>query len=68
MSKHRGAGRQAHISRLTPVRSPRTNGISRQKTRDEDRRLKEKGEHGIHLVVPLRFLIARIWGDIMICK
>jgi hypothetical protein len=50
------------------VRSPRTGDISEKKTSDEDRRLKEKGEHGIHLVVPPRFLIARMWGDIMICN
>jgi len=48
------------------MRAPRASDISNKKTRDEDRRLKEKGEHGIHLVVPPRFLIARIWGDIMI--
>jgi hypothetical protein len=48
------------------MRAPRASGISNKKTCDEDRR-KEKGEHGIHLVVPpARFLIARIWGDIMI--
>jgi len=52
--------------RLAPVRTPCASGISNKEAGDEDRRLKEKGEHGIHLVVPPRFLIARIWGDIMI--
>jgi hypothetical protein len=47
-----GTRRQGYIMRPVPVRSPRTGGISNKKTRDEDRRLKEKGEHGIHPVVP----------------
>jgi hypothetical protein len=62
-----GTRRQGYIVRLAPVRSPCTSDVPSKKTRDEDRRLKEKGEHGIHPVVPPRFLIARIWGDIMIC-
>ena len=68
MPEHRSTRRQVYVMRLAPVRSPRTRGISNQKTRDEDRRLKEKCEHGIHLVIPPRFLIARIWGDIVICS
>jgi len=66
MPKHRGTRRQGHVLRLAPVRTPCASGISNKEAGDEDRRLKEKGEHGIHLVVPPRFLIARIWGDIMI--
>jgi hypothetical protein len=52
MSKHRGARRERRISRLAAMRSPRTNGISKKETPDEDRRLKEKSEHGIHPIVP----------------
>jgi hypothetical protein len=52
MSKHRGAGSEGCILRLAAMRSPRANGISKKETPDEDRRLKEKSEHGIHPIVP----------------
>jgi len=66
MSEHRDTRRQGDVLRLTAVPAPRASGISNKEAGDEDRRLKEKCEHGIHLVVPPRFSVARIWGDIMI--
>jgi len=52
--------------RLAPVRSPGTDNISGEETRNENRRLKEKSEHGMHPVIPPRLFIARMAGDIMI--
>jgi hypothetical protein len=54
MPEHRSTRRQVQVSRLAPARAPCASGISDNKPRDKDRRLKEKGEHGIHLVVPPR--------------
>jgi hypothetical protein len=66
MAKGRDPRREARELRLAPVRSPRTDNISGEETRNENRRLKEKSEHGMHPVIPPRFFIARMVGDIMI--
>lgn len=66
MAEGRDARREARELRLATVRPPGANNISGAETRDEKRRLKEKSEHGMHPVIPPRFLIARMVGDIMI--
>jgi hypothetical protein len=58
MSKHRDARLHGDELRPTP-RPPCAGGVSGKETRDKDRRLKEKSEHGMHPVIPPRFLIAR---------
>ena len=66
MAEGRDTRREARKLRLAPVRPPRADDISGEETRNENRRLKEKSEHGVHPVIPPRFLIARMVGDIMI--
>jgi hypothetical protein len=65
MAEGRDTRREARKLRLAPVRLPRADDISGEETRNENRRLK-KSEHGVHPVIPPRFLIARMMGDIMI--
>jgi hypothetical protein len=62
MPKHRYPRFKGGKLRPTPP-SPRTGDISDKETRDENRRLKEKSEHGLHPVIPPRFFIARIGRD-----
>jgi hypothetical protein len=66
MAKGRDARREARELRLATLRPPSANNVSDAKTRHENRRLKEKSEHGMHPVIPPRFFIARMTGDIMI--
>lgn len=60
MSEHRDARREVGKLSPAPVQAPRAGGISDKNTRDENRRLKEKNEHGMHLVISPRLLIAPI--------
>jgi hypothetical protein len=66
MAKSRDAWSEGREPRLSPMRPPGANGISANKPRNENRRLKEKSEYRMHPVIPPRFSIARMVGDIMI--
>jgi hypothetical protein len=66
MAEGRDTRREASELRLAPLRPPCADDITGSETRDENRRLKEKSEHGMHPVILPRFLIARMEGDIMI--
>jgi hypothetical protein len=66
MAEGRDTRREAREVRLAPLRPPRADDITGSETRHENRRLKEKSEHGLHPVILPRFLIARMEGDIMI--
>jgi hypothetical protein len=55
MPKHRDARRDGK-HRPTP---PRASSVAGQEAREKKRRWKEKSKHGIHPVIPPRFLIAR---------
>jgi hypothetical protein len=66
MPEGRDARRKRRELGLAPVRPPGASSISDDQTGNENRRLKEKSEHGMHPVIPPRFLIARTVGEIMI--
>jgi hypothetical protein len=60
MPEHRNARRDGCKLCLAPMRAPHANGISDDGTCHENRRLKEKSEHGLHPVIPPRLTIAPI--------
>jgi hypothetical protein len=62
MSEHRDAWRKVLRAPLQP---PGTSGVSDGNTRSENRRLKEKNEHGLHPVIPplLHHHHPDIWRD-----
>jgi hypothetical protein len=65
MPKHRDTRFKGGELRPMPP-PPCASEISNKEARDENRRLKEKSEHGIHPNILPSVSIARIWGDIMI--
>jgi hypothetical protein len=60
MPEHRDARRDTYELGPAPVRAPHASGVSDDDTRHENRRLKEKREHGLHPVIPPRLSIAPI--------
>lgn len=60
MPEHRHARRDTYELGPAPVRAPHASSISDDDTGHENRRLKEKSEHGLHPVIPPRLSIAPI--------
>src|SRR5579862_6254678 len=60
MPEHRDTRRDGYKLAPAPMRAPQANIISDDGTHRENRRLKEKSEHGLHPVIPPRLSIAPI--------